>query len=142
MSTILCTGKDALVRTFRYESAKDQFGNIWHFCVSTIPPLASGEVFDLSVTLISQDTVQITANTNHNEPAYVAMGIPDTLLPAVSHQLGKTVCSSPTSGAPGVFRTPEATKMWRRLQSNGLATYDATSDIYTLQIAALPTTAH
>lgn len=133
MPNVDCTGKDTVTRTFRYDSDKDQFADIWHFRVHNIPPLASGEVFDLSVTLIATDTVQITAIANHNDPAYVGMGIPDALLPTVSQQLGKKLCSSPNSGVAGVFRTPAATKMWARLRSHGSATYDADADIYTLQ---------
>jgi len=65
-------------------------------------------------------------------PAYVAMGIPDTLLPVVKSELGRTVQSSLSDGLPGVRREPAATKIWRRLEKQRAAVYDAGTDIFTL----------
>ena len=68
-----------------------------------------------------------------NREQYRAMGIPDSLLPLVAGRLVKRVVSSPSSipGA-GVFRTKEASTMWRRLERKGIATYDRDKDVFTL----------
>jgi hypothetical protein len=133
MQKLECTGRDLITRTFGYKSRKDQFEEIWHFEVHTDPPQVSGEFFELSVTDIGSGKFQITMISHHEIPAYKAMGIPDALLPVVSQQLVKKLCSSPSEVKPGNYRTDAATKMWERLRLNGMATYDSITDIYTLQ---------
>jgi hypothetical protein len=68
---------------------------------------------------------------HHDNPAYVAMGIPDALIPVVAEVLHKTVVSSPTTADDtGVYRTEAATKVWERLVGKGLASYDIEADVY------------
>jgi hypothetical protein len=59
------------------------------------------------------------------------MGIPDSLLPYLTHHLGRLIGSS-RSRVEGTneFRTVQATKMWDRLVQKGLAEYFAEDDIY------------
>ncbi len=128
-----CVGRDGVTRTFRYEYDKDQFQDEWNFRVFSVPAPASGEFFDLSVAKIVDDMVRVIAVAHHNEPAYVAKGIPEALLPIVKQVLNKQVISSPTGGQAGnVYRTPAATKVWERLCASGKATYDAPADIFRL----------
>lgn len=102
------------------------------FIVTNIPPLPTGDFFQLTVEHINAVHVRIVMLNHYFVPAYVSKGIPDALLPIASQVLGKTVQSSPTSGAGAVYRTPAATKMWKRLEAKGMATYDPQTDIYTL----------
>jgi len=115
MPPLLCTGRDDVERTFEYSIAKDQFEETWHFRLQTVPPQPDGEAFDLSVTTLDDATVRQVMLAHHDNPAYVAMGIPDALIPVVAGVLAKQVVSSPTTADDtGVYRTEAATKVWDR----------------------------
>ena len=131
MPPLLCTGRDEVERTFDYSVEKDQFEEPWHFRVQTVPPQPDGEAFDLSVTTLDDATVRQGMLAHHDNPAYVAMGIPDALIPVVSAVLAKKVVSSPTTADDtGVYRTEAATKVWDRLVGKGVANYDPDADVY------------
>lgn len=131
MPLITCTGRDGVVRQFDVTEEKDQFAQEWHYRVVSIPPPSSGEHFDMTLTEVDPTTVQIAAINANNDPAYSGMGIPEPLIAFAARSLGRTVISSPTAGAAGVWRTDAATTMWDRIMANGHATYDPVRDIYT-----------
>jgi hypothetical protein len=59
------------------------------------------------------------------------MGIPDAMLPLVKPLLGVEVESSPPSGVePGVFRSLDVEKVWKRLVTNKLAKYLPDKKVY------------
>src|SRR4051812_17394776 len=112
MPTLTCFGADGQSRTFNYTHSFNQLDKKWEFLVHTIPPPASGEFFQLSLTAVDPQTVRITEIDAHDKSLYGAKGIPDALLPAAAAVLKKTIVSSPTTGGAGVSRNSDATKMW------------------------------
>ena len=132
MPNVVCVGRDRVSRTFCFTVEKDQFQETWYFRVFTDPLPASGEFFELTVSAIDSATVRVIAIAHQGEPAYKAMGIPDAILPAVKATLEKVVVSSPGSGPAGEWRTAAATKVWERLRSRSLASYDSATDVYRL----------
>ncbi|MGX0136290.1 hypothetical protein [Cupriavidus metallidurans] len=130
MPIFQCVDKHGNQRGFEYKIVRN--GNEVTFRVTNIPPLPTGDFFDLKVEHIDATHVRIVMLHHYYVPAYAGKGIPDALLPIVSQELGKTVQSSPTSGAGAVYRTEAATSMWKRLEAKGMATYDQQMDIYTL----------
>jgi hypothetical protein len=132
MTLINCIGQDGVEGTFDYTYWKDQFDEKWHFHVQTVPPQPNGEAYDQSLMAVDHDTVRQITMDRHNHAAYRATGITETMIAVAAHVLGKKVVSSPTTAADtSVYRTPEATKVWKRLQNKGLATYDEATDVYT-----------
>lgn len=133
MTTINCTGRDGITRVFDYVSSLDLNGEEWTFRVTPIPPLPSADFFDVTVRELTAGIVQVVQINHYNVPELMAKGIPEALLPIVKASLNVSVTSSPTKGNSGnVYRTPAATKMWKRLESMGLASYDPNADIYSL----------
>ncbi|AOJ81823.1 hypothetical protein WS86_15200 [Burkholderia savannae] len=130
MPIFQCVDKHGNLQDFEYKVTQN--GNKVTFLVTNIPPLPTGDFFQLTVEHINAALVRIVMLNHHHVPAYSAKGIPDALLPIASQVLGKTVQSSPTSGAGAVYRTDDATIMWKRLEAKGMATYDPQTDIYTL----------
>lgn len=131
MPIFQCVDKHGNQRGFEYTIVLN--GNEVTFRVTNIPPLPTGEFFDLKVEHIDAAHVRIVMLHHHYEPAYVGKGIPDALLPIASRELGKAVQSSPTSSAGAIYRTDAATRMWKRLEAKGMATYDSQTDVYTLR---------
>ena len=130
MPIFQCVDKHGNRQDFEYEILPN--GNEVTFRVTNIPPLPTGDFFDLRVEHVDATYVRIVMLNHYYVPAYASKGIPDALLPIAAQMLGKTVQSSPTTGEGAVFRTDAATKVWKRLQANGMATYDPQTDIYTL----------
>jgi hypothetical protein len=120
---------------FEVRITKDQFADIWNFEVYSIPRRPDKDFFPMSLELQDDDTLRIIAiggNTNNGTwPEYSAKGIPLALLTYAYAQLGKTIVSSPSQGRAGVWRTPKATAMWKRIVAAGHADYDPIADIYT-----------
>lgn len=132
MTKILCIDKNEQVRTFDYSVSELSLSSEWEYRVTTIPPLVSGEFFQLRVKEISPQTVRVVMLKHNDEPSYIAMGIPDKLLQIVKQDLSKNVESSPTMSQEGDSRNELATKVWDRLVAKNLASYDSSNDIYKL----------
>jgi hypothetical protein len=130
MHTLTCKGRDGIVRTFSYACTPPGLDSTWTYRVQTIPPVASGEFFELSVSEIEAGTVRVVATNNYRVPEYTAMGIPEALLPVVKQELQMEVESSPKAGSGDVYRTNAATNYWRRLEALGRAAYDSERDVY------------
>lgn len=134
MDTLNCIDRHGAC-TFDVQMSKDQFADIWNFQVYSIPRRPDNDFFPMSLELQDDDTLKIIAiggNVNNGtHPEYSAKGIPCPLLDYAFANLNKTICSSPTNGGAGVWRTPKATAMWDRMVASGNASYDANTDIYT-----------
>lgn len=132
MFKLSCVGRDGITRTFNYKVVQNSAGNEWSYQITTIPPPASGDFFELCVAEFAPSRVRVVMANHHGRPEYVGMGIPDALLPKIKIDLNCRVESSPSMGTSGVYRTPAATKYWERLRIEGIAVYDQASDIYTV----------
>jgi hypothetical protein len=123
MSGFLCTGRDGVIRPFRYIYSEELNGT-YTFLVYSIPPHPQGDFLQATFTPIDPQTVRQTEMHAPPGPTYRARGIPDSLLPIAAAKLGRTIVSSPSFQAGGgVFRMPDATKVWDRLVARGIATY-------------------
>jgi hypothetical protein len=132
MPNFLCTGRDGVIRAFRYVYDLDLDGN-HNFLVYSIPPPANGAAYEAAFAPLDAQTVRQIAMHHHGHANYSEKGIPDALLPIVAAKLGLTVVSSPSFQAGGgVFRTPDATKVWNRLVARGIAMFDQATDVFTL----------
>lgn len=106
--------------------------------IYNIPPLPSGEFFDISVEQINDEEVRIIMMNNYNVSEYSGAGIPDYIIPEISKVLRMNVISSSNKDPNSdVYRTPDATKVWKRLKANGKATYDSKTDIYKLDLTRI-----
>lgn len=130
MKVIRCVGRDGITRFYEYSVTKDDFREEWCYRVRANPPPASNEAFEITVSEISDGEVRVTAMYHHGEPAYIAMGIPDALLPTIHDELGRIVSSSPSNGGGNVYRTKDAEKVWDRLELAGIASYSKLEDVY------------
>lgn len=129
MYSLDCMAKVGHRTTFNCKADVDVLKNETTYRVYADPMPASGESFQLTVKEVAGE-FQIIAMYHNNEPAYIAKGIPEALILHIAEKSGATVRSSPVRGKPGEFRTPDATKVWERLVSKGLATYSKNEDIY------------
>ena len=133
MKSFICVGRDRKTHRFVYKHESHKAQGEWLYLVFTDPPLKSGEFFELTVKEIDDYSVRVIMMAHHNEEAYKAKGIPDALLPIIRDELGKIVTSSPSMGVEaGVYRTVDATEVWKRLEKKGMAIYDRVQDIYRL----------
>jgi hypothetical protein len=108
-------------------------GPSWEFKVRPAGAPSAHDYFLLVVELVSSRAGRIVAMAHHYDPDLRAKGIPDALIPAAGSVTGLTIQSSPTrSDVPNVYRTADATKVWRRLLARGAAVYDAEADIFSL----------
>ena len=131
MPSVKCVGRDGVTRELEFQWQFDELDRVWRFFVYKVPRPPSGEIFDMTFTPISDTTVRQTSIAHHSEPAYVGMGIPDAMLPLVKTIIGKEIESSPPDGVvAGMFRSPDAEKMWRRLRENGIAEYIEERRVY------------
>jgi hypothetical protein len=130
---LVCVGKDLVSRTFVYIYEDRLDGDGWDIEVSSIPASASGVPYQCSLLHHDATTVRQAEMHNNGVPEVSGKGIPDALLPEMAVVLQRTIISSWNKGNPaGIFRTPDACKVWKRLQANGKATYDPATDIFTL----------
>ena len=129
MAEISCIGRDGKSRYYTYTTTKD-FQDQWCYKFRSIPPPESYEAFEITVSPVSDSEVRVIAMYNNGGSEYSAKGIPDAAIQLISSELQKTVCSSPNHCMNGVFRTPQATKVWERLVEKGLAVYSETEDVY------------
>ncbi|MBU0522385.1 MAG: hypothetical protein KKC24_11480 [Gammaproteobacteria bacterium] len=130
MTEIICIGRDGQSRNYTYTITKNLQEDQWCYRFRSAPPPASGEAFEITVSLISDSEVRVIAMYNNGEGEYVAKGIPDVGIPLIASELEKTVCSSPNLCTDGVFRTLQATKVWQRLVDKGQAIYSETEDVF------------
>ena len=129
MTQLRCTDKEGNERIYLLKCEYDSIRGEFTYRVYSDPLPSSGEFFELSVKEVKGE-LQVTAMYNHNEPEYKGKGIPDSLLMHVAAQSGKRVRSSPSWAPGGVYRTPDATKVWDRLVSKKLASYSEQDDVY------------
>lgn len=132
---LTCVGQDKIERTFYYYrfstfSLKTEYG----FRVYASQDASDREFFEFTVVEEEDDSLKITMMQNNRDPRYTAKGIPDSLIPEIAKVMGRQIRSSSNrAGArtdSNEHRTPAATKVWKRLESKGVARYDLDHDIY------------
>jgi hypothetical protein len=141
MEKLICKDKNGRKHTYivNYEFAEDTFGynderRLWRFCVFTQGNYSNGECFELTLQEKQENDeniLQVTNITHNDNDYYKGKGIPESLFKLVSKLLKKKIVSSQSfkEGA-GEFRTEAANKMWDRLVSKDLATYNKEKDRY------------
>jgi hypothetical protein len=123
---LTCIGKNKEEREFSLRIFKNYFGDkefrVTHESLKpdcfelVLRPLPDGSYF----------VMYIDANT-----VYRGHGIPDMLLPFAAKYLSTKIRSSQKMAQDGnTWRTEEATKMWDRLVSAGIAVYNREEDVY------------
>ena len=136
MNRLVCTRRDGTEETFAFTFSEIPLSDPikWQFNVTTEVPQSDGAFFELTVEEIDDRTVRIVMMNNYKKPAYLAKGIPDALIPAVRQALKRVGVESSPSNHPdgGIFRTKDATKVWKRLEAKGVAAFDSDRDIYRL----------
>jgi hypothetical protein len=126
-----CIGRDGVQRVFKYTLDKDLLSSQWNYRVTTDQPLSSGEFFELNLAELDEATVRVAWISHHNVEEYRMKGIPEEIIQIASKELGRTVQSSPEYGDTNdVRRSSEATKVWKRLVAQGIATHNESTDIY------------
>jgi hypothetical protein len=145
MNKITCICRDQQTRVFFYESHYDDLDKEWLFLVYDRPESKDlrENGFELKYKVLEDGTWRQAGIHHHSLEKYSAKGIPDAMLPEISRLHDVTIVSSPTRGESGigqedVRRSDDATKMWKRLCSNGIAEYDQESDVFTLRKAHTP----
>jgi|ERR1017187_4683633 hypothetical protein len=133
MHSITCIGRDHLERTFVFNDPEDEITSEDHhelfFAVKTHPEAMF--FFELKLRAKPDGQFQIIIIHHHNRPEYASMGIPDSLLPYLTHYLGRSICSSRVHvEGTNEWRAAPAKKMWDRLVQKGLAKYYAEEDVY------------
>jgi hypothetical protein len=128
ITEIACVGKDGVLR--RFDVTAQDIGK-WETQLACRPADSApdSECFELVLKDLGKH-YQVKMINAHK--VYGGQGVPDSLLPAARHAGEKPICSSPSRGAPGSddWRTDDATKMWKRLVSKGLATYEPKEDTF------------
>lgn len=134
MNTITCIGRDGIARTFNYTHDEEMHDGRpkWNYQIRVEGQRMEDEFFELSLREIQPGVLQVAVLRNQGAAHLKAMGILDTLIPHLKTELLCQIESSPKNGGPGIFRTPDATRVWNRLVAKGLATYDASRDVYGL----------
>lgn len=139
MATIRCSGKDGTIRDFivtseeetSYDESDDGEREVT-FWVKSSPD--APESFELSLREKAMGEFQVVWVGPQNGREHRGMGIPETLLPYAKQTLAAKKIRSSRSNIEGTTdrRTQDATKMWERLKSKGMARYDRADDRYSL----------
>ena len=126
-----CTDIDGINRTFLCRIIDELNGNNITVSVHFVPPLPSGDFFQVTIHRLNLDTAITTAIYSHDQE-YRGKGIPEALLPWISNHLNTTVVSSSNRNPRlnGERRSEEATKMWERLCRKRIAKKLEDSDHY------------
>lgn len=133
MPQLECTDRHGHIESFNYDFEPDIDGQQWTFHVWEFGKELSDGFFELVATEVGPSEVRITMLHRFGNPRYSAKGIPDALIPEVHRVLEKGVQSSPGHGKTSdVYRTEDATKVWNRLVSAGLARHDKPTDVFHL----------
>lgn len=131
MQMLTCSDRKGQTASFAYTVTRDMSGTKWDYRVRPFGASADSEFFQLSVVELDADTVRVTMLANNNYAPVSGKGVPDALIPRIAVELGRRVQSSPPRGETGdVYRTDDATKMWKRLLAAGKSHFDADADIY------------
>lgn len=121
-----CEGKDGVARTFRVEVTADEISGDEELHVRVLPPsdLDVGHWFDLTLHKRTPGSYRI-GTIDRNKREYGGRGIPDALLPDLAKRMEIRIWSSVkmNSADPSERRTDDADRMWKRLETKGLATW-------------------
>lgn len=110
---------------FYYHVEDHGFERAYDFSVHVVAtpqwPPTDWPVYELSIQRNHDDELQTINMDNHNLPAYRGKGITEALLIEIAVLLGEDIVSSPSFEHMGNRRSPQATIVWERLVSAGVA---------------------
>jgi len=132
--SISCTSKDKIQRTFYYKYTEPLLANPdYELKIYASPDHSDADFFELTAKPKNTKQLKIITIKKNNDSLYGAKGIPDAAIPELIKLSGFGVCSSSQKHPeePNEFRTEEATKVWKRIEQNGNASYDDATDVYT-----------
>ena len=131
MGSFNATGADGIVRPFVYLAART--GDGVEYWIQSVPRPEDSESFELRLVPEGTEDTRITIIDHHGRPEYARMGIPEAILPIAARETRKRIVSS-RGHVPGTneFMSPDATRMWGRLEAKGLAHYDTQVGRYIL----------
>lgn len=134
--TLSCTGIDGKTRTFyyRYYSEPRKKEYIFNVCDRQDFQRQPNNVFEMTVCGTATGALKVIMMMHHGCVLYSKRGIPESLIIEIASVLHCCIRSSSNKlpKDPSERRTNEATKVWKRLESNGLAKYDKDEDFYYL----------
>jgi hypothetical protein len=132
---ITCTGKNGVLRYF-YVTSQKEAGGKTHFNVSRHPGTSrrhpeydGNDFFQASFVRHDEGTLRLSEMFAH-APYYRGKGIPRAVLSFATRQTDKKIVSSQKSGPGAERQSDDATKMWKRLQASGCATYLRSEERY------------
>ena len=133
METITCIGKDNQSRTFELCCVENPFKQRWTFFAYTDPRLPSGENYQASFVADPDDlTIVRSVGMFAHAPEYQKVGLPEATILHAAKVIGRRIVSSRNNEekSNGEYRSLTAEKVWQRLVSQGLATYDNETDSF------------
>lgn len=142
-TTLRCFGRDQLVRDFYLELEKDSDEEHSYFVsrqkgIQRHPEYSGNDHFYARFVKEDAQTIRLS-EIFANKDFYRGKGIPEGLFAFVSHTTNLTIRSSTTSSDSGAERrSDDATRMWERMLTKGLAEYCPVEDRYTYQPNELP----
>jgi len=141
--TVTAIGQDGLVRQFRYRckvvdklyDVMDPTSTRRHWELEVLgehEPAATFRSTAVEIDRNSAVSIEIFADSDE----YRQLGLPEALMRELALRSGRQISSSSNREAAhllrGEYRTPDADKVWRRLNRSGEATYHANVDRYVL----------
>ncbi|WP_242360054.1 hypothetical protein [Anaeromyxobacter sp. SG17] len=124
---IHAVGRDGIERVFDGDLKRD--GPRW---IYRIPCATKLDWFEAVFLEVGGGWIQVAMLKNNCGKEHSAMGIPEALFARVVADSGLSLRSSQTDDEHG-YRTPSATKVWKRLEARGLAREDKAADRYIYQ---------
>ncbi|MGH8410468.1 MAG: hypothetical protein ACRERT_04500, partial [Pseudomonas sp.] len=134
LTQITCVGRDGKKRNFLFDRPTREDGPPVRIQVHVRAELQNTSEHFMELELVEDQPGLLRIHMIHHHGAahLRQMGIPEVLLPLLKKRWGKQIQSSPVVGAAGVWRSPSATAMWKRLVAANLAQHDSSSDIFSL----------
>ena len=135
MKKIECIGKDKITKTFEYELEERSFLSHREWIFRVYPLVRKSlEFFEFSLTEIDDKTAKVAMMNHHNQPEYIAQGIPERMIEEAYEVLGIQIISSTNSEKhqklPNEYITIGAVKVWERLVSKGKAYFNEEERVY------------
>lgn len=133
---ITCTDRDGNEHKFSFRRIPPDENKAgpkkWLFRVGNFDPLA--DEFNFDVVEIDNGSLKVVS-MHAVDNMYRGKGIPEQMIIQVAAIMGRSISSSSNKhkykDSDNECRTPDATKVWNRLVSKGLAEFDQEKDIYT-----------
>lgn len=133
---IICIDRNGNQNSFKYSmDESEESGKVkWVFRVMP-HDLNATDWFEFAITVINPTVGKITVMDNINMVQYRGKGITEKMIEVAANVLGLTIISSTNKpekkSLSTEWRTPAADIIWKRLITQGRATYKEQDDIYT-----------